>query len=195
MMLLLLVKMLNCGHSHGVLDHQSVSHCLQVWMVSWHHHWASLVSLSSSQEGSIIKHILSLRIQSPKVSLTRISRFSRHFDKTVIETEIMSDGVLPLRKSFSIVRKPFFDKFTNAVESQPSLWSLDNGHGYESDVGVWRFVITIITEILLHFITVIVSKVIIQLNLDRVTRCCCCHDAPGAAGVELIQSNIVVTYL
>ena len=185
---------MNCRHSHGVLEHQSVCHCLQVWVVSWHHHWASLVSLSSSQEGSIIKHILCLRIQSPEVTFTRIAWFSGHLDKTVIETQIVSDGVLPLRKPFSVVWKPFLDKFTNAVESQPSVWSLDNGHGYESDVGIRRFVVTIVTQVLLDLITVVVSKVIVQLNLDRVTRCCC-HHAPGAAGVELIQSNIVVTYL
>ena len=91
MMLLLLVKMLNCCNSHGILDHQSVSHCLQVWMVPWHHHWASLVPLSSSQEGSIVEHILSLRIKRPEVSFTRIAWFTRHLDKTVIETQIMSD--------------------------------------------------------------------------------------------------------
>ena len=127
----------------------------------------SLVSLSSPQEGSIIKHVLSKRIQCPEVSLPRISGFSRHLDKTVIETKIMSDGVLPLRKSLSVVWEPFLDKFTNAIECQPSLWSLYYGHGDQCDVRVWRFVISIVTQVLLHIITVIVSKVIIfTLNLD-----------------------------
>ena len=72
-----------------------------------------------------------------------------------------------MRKPLSVVWEPFLDKFTNAVESQPSLWSLYYGHGDESDVRVWRFVISIITQVLLHIITVVVSKVIIiTLNLD-----------------------------
>ena len=193
MVMLLLIKMMNSSHSHGVLDHKSLSHSLQIRMLSWHHHWAPLVSLPSSQEGSIIKHILSLGIQGPEVSFTRIARLSWHFDETVIETKIMSNGVLPLRKPLPVVWKPFLDKFTNAIECQPSVGSLDYCHGYESNVGVWRFIITIITQVLLHIITVIVSKVIIHLNLDIVTNSC--HDALYAVCEELILSKIVVTYL
>ena len=51
----------------------------------------------------------------------------------------MSDGVLPLRKLFFVVRKPVSDKVTNATESESLVGRLKNAHGDQGNVGVWRF--------------------------------------------------------
>ena len=82
----------------------------------------------------------------------------------------MADGVLPLGESVTIVREPLLDKLTDAIEGEPPLGRLDDGHGDEGDVGVGRLaVLPIITKRLLHVISTVrpaLFKVIFRLNLD-----------------------------
>ena len=51
----------------------------------------------------------------------------------------MTDGVLPLRKLFFIVGESVPDEITNATESESLVGRLKDGHGYQGNVGVWRF--------------------------------------------------------
>ena len=109
-----------------------------------HHLW-SLVPLPPPQEGPVIKHVLCLRIQAPEVPLSCISRLSWHLDKTVIERQVVSDGVLPLWEFLLVVGEPVLYELTDPVESQSLAWSLDDGHGDEGDVGVGRLAILQVT--------------------------------------------------
>ena len=73
----------------------------------------------------------------------------------------MANAILPLRKSLTIVGEPFLDELTDAVEGEPLVRGLNNGHGDQGDVGIgWLAVLSIFTKRLL--------KVIFCLNLDVV---------------------------
>lgn len=71
-------------------------------MVMWIHA-GSFIAFPSAQERAVVEHILGHRIQGPKVTLARISRLTGHFYEAVIETEIVTDGVLPRRKLLLVV--------------------------------------------------------------------------------------------
>lgn len=97
-----------------------------------------LVSLSTPQKTSIVKHVLGHGVERPVVALSRISGLPRDFDETVIEREIVTDRVLPGRKFFSVVRKSVSNEIANSAESQSLVGRLQNGHGDQGDVGVGR---------------------------------------------------------
>lgn len=45
----------------------------------------TLVSLATSEEASIVEHVLAGRIQSPVVSLPGVARFPGDLDETIVE--------------------------------------------------------------------------------------------------------------
>lgn len=94
-------------------------------------------AFSAPQEGAVIKHIFRLWIESPIVAFARISWFTRNFDKAVVQTEIMTNAVLPRGKTLSVIGKSFHNEFANAAQSQSLLRTLQNTHGNESNVAVW----------------------------------------------------------
>lgn len=55
----------------------------------------AFVAFASSQEAAVVEHVLGERIQRPEVAFAGIARFAWHFDETIVETEIVTDGVLP----------------------------------------------------------------------------------------------------
>lgn len=66
-------------------------------------HVVPLVALPTAQKRAVVKHILGHGVQGPEISFSRIARLSRNFDEAVVETQIVSDRVLPRRKLFFVV--------------------------------------------------------------------------------------------
>ena len=165
MVLLLLVDVVDGCRPHGLLYHQPLGDCLHVGVMGelapCHHHLRPLEPPPSPQEGAIVKHVLGLGIQGPEAPLARITRLSGHLNKAVIETQVVANAILPLRKSLTIVGEPSLDELTDAVEGEPLVRGLNYGHGDQGDVGIgWLAVLSIFTKRLL--------KVIFCLNLDVV---------------------------
>ena len=69
---------------------------------------------------------------------TWIAWLSSDLDETVVETEIVPDGVLPSRKSVAVVRKPVDDEVTDAAQRQSLVWRLQNRHCDQRDVRIRR---------------------------------------------------------
>lgn len=78
----------------------------------------SLVALAAAEERSVVKHVLCHGIQSPVVSLAGIARFTWNLDKTVVETEIVTNRILPGWESIAIVRESIHDKLTDAAQCE-----------------------------------------------------------------------------
>lgn len=57
-------------------------------------------------------------------SLTWVAWFSWNLDKAVIETEIVTDGVLPARELCSVKGELLHNKITDATQSQLLLFRL-----------------------------------------------------------------------
>ena len=80
------------------------------------------VTLASTQEASIVKHVFGQRIQGPVVAFSRIAGLSGNLDEAVIETEIMPDGVLPGGEFFAVVWEPISYEVANPAKRQPLVW-------------------------------------------------------------------------
>jgi hypothetical protein len=99
----------------------------------------SLVPLPPPEEGPIVKHVLSHWVQGPVVPLPRVPRLSRDLDETVVETQIVTNGILPSGELVSVVREPVHDEFTDTGECELLVGGLEDGHCDEGDVGVGGF--------------------------------------------------------
>ena len=164
-MLSLFVKLCSSSNSHGVLYDESLSDVIKVRMGASHSSWSSLVPLPPPEEGPVIKHVLSLGVQCPEVSFPGASRISGHLDETIVERQVVSDGVLPLGELLLVVRKPLLYKLADPVESESPARGLDYGHGDESDVGVGRFALLSITGVLPVTVVLAVSWLHLQTHL------------------------------
>ena len=143
-------------HTHALhcfLDKHSLGKRVKMRIWSSPHHIRTLKSLSSSQERSIVKHILCHWVQSPIISFSRSSRCSWDFYKAVIEREVVADGVLPGREPLLVVRKPGANKLADSMECEALSWSLDDRHGDHGYIGVGGLhVISAVTMTFLHVI-------------------------------------------
>ena len=102
------------------------------------HQVRPLVPLPPPEEGAIVEHVLGHGVQRPEVALARVARLPRHLDETVVETEVVADGVLPLRELLLVVGEPRPDEVADATQGEPLVGRLEDGHGDEGDVGVGR---------------------------------------------------------
>ena len=99
----------------------------------------TLVPLPSSQEGTVVEHVLRHRVQCPVVAFAGISWLARNFYEAVVEWEVVSDGVLPGRELLPIVRETSHDKLADATERELLVRRLENGHCDEGYVRVRWF--------------------------------------------------------
>ena len=109
---------------------------------------------------------MSLGVQRPEVPFPGASRISGHLDETIIERQVVSDGVLPLGELLLVVRKSLLYKLTDPIESQPPARRLDYGHGNESNVGVRRLALLSITGVLPVTVVLAVVHSLDLLNLQ-----------------------------
>ena len=83
-------------------------------------------------------------MQFPKVSLSRGTILPGNFDEAVIETQIVSDRILPCWPALAIVRKLLDNVITDFSKCQHLIWRLRNGHCDESNVRIWGFDIVLV---------------------------------------------------
>ena len=74
--------------------------------------WA-LKSLLASQVTAVLKHVAGVGVEGPERALSRLVRGARDFDKAVVETQGMTDGVLPPLLILPVERKQVHDKLVN----------------------------------------------------------------------------------
>ena len=72
-----------------------------------------LESLPSSKKGSIIKHIVTVRIQGPVASLARLLVVPGHLDEALVQGQVMANGILPALSIYPIIRKLVHYKIIN----------------------------------------------------------------------------------
>lgn len=96
-------------------------------------------SSSSPQVASVVEHRVAVRVQGPVGAFARSFVVSVHFDKAVVERQVVADRVLPALFVLAIVGKPVHDELIDAVESDSFVGRALDRHGDESDVGVGRF--------------------------------------------------------
>lgn len=71
-----------------------------------------------------------------------ISCFSLgYLNKTLIKTEIVSNGILPTLFVLPIVRKVPHDVLVDAIEGESFLGAVSDRHHYKSVIAVGRFVV------------------------------------------------------
>lgn len=75
----------------------------------------------------------------PEISLPRRAIFTGNLNETVVETQVVSDGILPCGPALAIVGKLLYDVITYLTKSQHLVWRLGNSHRNECNVGVGRF--------------------------------------------------------
>lgn len=78
----------------------------------------SLEPLPSPKEAAVVEHVLRRRVQRPVVTLSRISRLPRDLNETVVEREVVPDGVLPSGELVSVVGELVADEVTDAAQRQ-----------------------------------------------------------------------------
>ena len=98
----------------------------------------SLEALPSPQEAAVVEHVLGSRVQGPVVAFARVPRLPRDLDETVVEGEVVPDGVLPRGELVPVVRELVADEVADATQRQLLQRALQDGHGDEGDVGVGR---------------------------------------------------------
>ena len=83
-----------------------------------------LVPLPASEEGSIVEHVDGPGVEGPVVTLAGVARLARHLHETVVERQVVSDGVLPGGELCLVVREPVDDKVTDLAERDALLGRL-----------------------------------------------------------------------
>lgn len=87
---------------------------------------------------AVFEHVVTGRIECPKGAFARPAFLARYFDETVVQTQIVSDGVLPSLAVLAVVREPLHDELVDAVERDLVVVGRLDGHGDQGDVGVGR---------------------------------------------------------
>lgn len=122
--------------------------CVRRWIQSTEDH-ASLErsqSRSGSRRGSSTKltgrapdeHVLGARVQHPIIPFPRVVVMSGNFNETLVQREVVPDGILPALFVVLVVRKVAHYVLVDAVQSEPLLRTLADGHHDKSVVTVRR---------------------------------------------------------
>ncbi len=74
---------------------------------------------------------------------------SRNFHEALIETQIVSNGILPSLLIVSIVRKVLHDVLIDSVKGESFLGTLTNGHHDEGVIGIRRFFVLALLSLVL----------------------------------------------
>lgn len=95
-----------------------------------------LEAAAATQERSVVKHVVGVRVQSPVAALSWLLIIPGHLHKALVQTEIVANGVLPALLVVPVVRESVHDVLVDAVESHFLVRSILDGHCDEGDVGV-----------------------------------------------------------
>ena len=91
--------------------------------------------------GSPDEDVIAAGVQHPVVALPRVVVVPGHLDEALIEAEVVADGVLPALLVLPVVREVLHDELVDAVEREPLLGALPDGHHDQGVVAERRFVI------------------------------------------------------
>ena len=64
-----------------------------------------LETSSPAQVTAVVEHVVAVWIQRPVAALARLLIIARYLDETLVQRQIMSDGILPALLVLAIVRK------------------------------------------------------------------------------------------
>jgi len=68
-----------------------------------------LETLPAPEEGSIFEHVDGVRVQGPVGSFSGSIWTPRHFEETVVERQVVTEGILPALRVLAVVRKALHD--------------------------------------------------------------------------------------
>jgi len=94
---------------------------------------------SQLARGTTDENILGARVQHPVVTLARIVVVTGHLDEALVEGEIVPDGILPTLLVVLVVGKMAHYVLVDAVQGEPLLRTLPDGHHDQRVVAVRRF--------------------------------------------------------
>lgn len=83
--------------------------------------------------------VVAAGVQHPVVPFTRIIIMARHFDETLVETQVVPDWVLPPLSVLSVVWEVVHDELVDAVKCEPPVRTLADRHHDESVIAERRF--------------------------------------------------------
>ena len=120
--------------------------------ISFHWNWSKMVKkwlifiailIGIGQKWSIFDYYwIIIRIMDESswwITFAWVARFSRYFNETVVEGEVVANRVLPGGEPVAVVRETVHDELADAAQRQLLLRWRQNGHRYQSDVRIRRF--------------------------------------------------------
>lgn len=109
-------------------------------VIGCHHH---LEALAASQETSVLEHVAAAGMERPEAALAGLVRAAGDFNETVVEGQVVAQGVLPALGVLSVVRKTIHNKLVNFAKWEHLLRTALDSHGGEGNVGVRRFLVAV----------------------------------------------------
>ena len=100
-------------------------------------------ALPAAQQGTVLEHGNGLGVEGPVGALARHVVAPRHLNETIVETQVVSQRVLPSLGVVSVVGKVVHDELVDVGERQHLVRGLHEGHGGKGDVGVGRLAVPI----------------------------------------------------
>lgn len=97
------------------------------------------------------EHIFGRGVQHPVVALAGVVVVARHFHKALVQTEVMADRVLPSLAVLPVVREVGHDVLVDAVECEPLLGAVADGHHDESIVAVGGLLVFLVLFVIVVF--------------------------------------------
>lgn len=94
--------------------------------------------------GTSDEDVFTARVQHPVVALPRVVVVPRHLHEALVQREVVSDRVLPALFVLTVVREVPHDVLVDAVESQPLLGTLSDGHHDQRVVAVRRLLVLLL---------------------------------------------------
>ncbi|CAG5897416.1 unnamed protein product [Menidia menidia] len=96
----------------------------------------ALEALPAPQEAPVLEHVGRVGVQRPVVALPGVAGLPGHLHEAVVERQVVPDRVLPRRELLPVVGEALADEVADLAERQTLFGALQDGHGYQSDVGV-----------------------------------------------------------
>ena len=87
---------------------------------------------------AVFEHVVAGRVQRPVGAFARPAFLSGHLDETVVETQVVADGILPALLVVPVVGELVHDELVDAVERDLLVGRVLDGHGDERDVRIGR---------------------------------------------------------
>lgn len=94
---------------------------------------------SSPQKAAVLKHVIRVRVEGPVAAFARFFVIARHFDKALVQGQVVSDTVLPALLVVPVKGKALHNKLINTVKGHLLVRGVLDGHSDERNVTVRWF--------------------------------------------------------